>query len=123
VGNVINLIVLSSKELRINSRGHRVSQRSKSMFSYMKALAITDLLYLMMTIEGSIFTLLVKRGLQLKDFDSHPQQKLSIFHNININKLLIAIPFHCTIIPPPRPPPPKKKSLPFFGFYYRDILE
>ena len=59
IGNLINLVVLSSKDIRLTSRGHRVSQRSRSMFSYMKALAITDLLYLMMTIQGCVFTLTV----------------------------------------------------------------
>lgn len=55
VGNIINLVVLTSKELQSSSRGHRLSRRSKSMFTYMKALAITDLLYLTMTIQGCVF--------------------------------------------------------------------
>ena len=59
IGNLINLVVLSSSDIKLTSRGHRVSQRSRSMFSYMKALAITDLLYLMMTIQGCVFTLMV----------------------------------------------------------------
>lgn len=57
IGNVTNLIVLSSKELRITPRGHRISQRTKSMYSYMKALAITDLFYLALSIQGCIFTI------------------------------------------------------------------
>lgn len=59
LGNMINLVVLSSKELKTTSRGNKVSQRSKSMFSYMKALAITDLLYLTMTFQGCYFTIKV----------------------------------------------------------------
>ena len=59
VGNCINLVVLSSKELKMTARGNKVSQRSKYMFSYMKGLAYTDLVYLLMTIQVCIFTILV----------------------------------------------------------------
>ena len=59
VGNCINLVVLSSKELKMTARGNKVSQRSKYMFSYMKGLAYTDLVYLLMTIQVCIFTIMV----------------------------------------------------------------
>ena len=55
IGNVLNLVVLTSKELQTSSRGQRVSQRSKSMFTFMKALAISDILFMMMNIQGCIF--------------------------------------------------------------------
>ena len=55
-GNIINLIVLTSKDLKLTAKGNKVSQRSKYMFSYMKALAYTDLMYLFMVIQICIFT-------------------------------------------------------------------
>ena len=52
-GNVLNLVVLTSKELKESTKGH---QRSKSMFTYMKVLAITDILSLVMNIQSCTFT-------------------------------------------------------------------
>ena len=52
-------MVLSSKELKLTIKGNKVSQRSKNMFSYMKALAFTDLMYLGMAIQFDIFNLQV----------------------------------------------------------------
>ena len=65
VGNSINLAVLSSGHLRSGSsrhRGQRLSKRSAAMYTYMKALAVTDILYLILTIEGCIFTTLVSNS-------------------------------------------------------------
>ena len=55
IGNVLNLVVLTSRELHTAARGQRVSQRSKSMFTFMKALAISDILFMVMNIQGCIF--------------------------------------------------------------------
>ena len=55
LGNLTNLSVLSSKEICHTPKGHKISQRSRSMYSYMKALATTDLLYLGMNLMGSYF--------------------------------------------------------------------
>ena len=51
-GNVLNLVVLTSKELKESTKGH---QRSKSMFTYLKVLAITDILSLVMNIQSCTF--------------------------------------------------------------------
>ena len=56
IGNVINLMVLTSKELQIASvNRQRVSHRSQSMFSYMKVLAISDIFCMLWTMQASIF--------------------------------------------------------------------
>ena len=66
IGNVMNLLVLTSKELQMVSMNRqRVSPRSQAMFNYMKVLAVTDLLELIWTIQGSYF--IVKGYYRLTD--------------------------------------------------------
>ena len=56
VGNVINLVVLTSQELqKVSMTKQKVSQRSQTMFNFMKALAIIDIFELLLTIQGNIF--------------------------------------------------------------------
>ena len=56
IGNVINLVVLNSKELqKVSMNKQKVSQRSQSMFNFMKALAIIDILELLLNFQGAMF--------------------------------------------------------------------
>ena len=76
IGNVINLVVLTSKELQLVSMNRfRVSSRSQAMFTYLKVLAITDLLELVWTIQGSYF--IVKGYFRLTDPVPIPNQALA----------------------------------------------
>ena len=72
IGNIINLIVLTSKELKKSTKGH---QRSQSMFTYMKALAITDILSLVMNIQTCVFT--VKGYFRRTDFVPPPNKGMA----------------------------------------------
>ena len=56
IGNVIALLVLTSKELQVTKHKQRISQRSQSMFSFMKALAIVDIFELLWTFQGAYFS-------------------------------------------------------------------
>lgn len=72
IGNAINLVVLTSKELKQSTKGH---QRSKSMFTYMKVLAITDIFSLVMNIQSSAFT--VKGYFRTTDFVPMPTKGMA----------------------------------------------
>ena len=57
IGNVIILLVLTSKELQMVSMNRqKVSQRSQSMFIYMKVLAVIDIFELIWTYQGAFFS-------------------------------------------------------------------
>ena len=57
IGNVINLVVLTSKELQkvTSMNKQKISQGSQSMFNFMKALAIIDIFELLLTFQGAMF--------------------------------------------------------------------
>ena len=58
IGNLIILLVLTSKELQmVSTNRQKVSQRSQSMFIYMKVLAVIDIFELIWTYQGAHFTL------------------------------------------------------------------
>ena len=58
IGNVIILMVLTSKELqKVSTTRQKVSQRSQSMFIYMRVLAIIDIFELIWTYQGAYFTI------------------------------------------------------------------
>ena len=57
IGNVIILLVLNSKELQmVSTNRQKVSQRSQSMFIYMKVLAVIDIFELVWTYQGAYFS-------------------------------------------------------------------
>ena len=58
IGNVIILMVLTSKELqKVSTTRQKVSQRSQSMFIYMRVLAVIDIFELIWTYQGAYFTI------------------------------------------------------------------
>ena len=58
IGNVVILLVLTSNELqKVSTNRQKVSQRSQSMFIYMKVLAVIDIFELIWTYQGAYFTI------------------------------------------------------------------